>query len=210
MTIKAFVFDCGGVLLHDGDLAPYSAWEARLGLPAGELARRLWSGELWTAAACGRLTDEQFWQRACEQVGLNDPADVAALRADMWSTWVLDDKVLALIDRVRQRYRVAMLSNATDALETLLRDRYGVADRFEILGSSACLGVAKPDPAAFQAVLDRLGLEAGEVMFVDDRAENIAAAAALGLHVVWFVSARELDRQLAAPASPAVGAKDSA
>jgi putative hydrolase of the HAD superfamily len=128
--------------------------------------------------------------------GLRDPADVACLRADLWNTWVVDERVLALIDRVRARYRVAMLSNATDALEAQLSERYGVADRFEVLGNSARLGVAKPAPAAFQAVLARLKLEPEEVVFVDDRAENIAAAAALGLHVIWFVDARELERQL--------------
>jgi len=196
MTIQAFIFDCGGVLLHDGDLSAYSLWEARLGLRPGELAARLWSGEPWTLAEVGQLTDEQYWQRFGAEHGLSDLADVAALRADLWNTWVVNEQVLALIDRVRQRYRVAMLSNATDALETLLTERYSVADRFEVLGNSARLGVAKPSPAAFQAVLARLGLEPEEVVFVDDRAENIAAAAALGLHVIWFVDARELERQL--------------
>jgi len=196
MTIQAFVFDCGGVLLHDGDLTAYSVWEARLGLQSGELAGRLWRGEPWTLAEVGQLTDEQYWQQVGTQLGLCQSGDVASLRADLWDTWVVDAQVLALIDRVRQRYRVAMLSNATDALETLLAERYGVADRFEVLGNSARLGVAKPNPAAFQAVLTGLGVKAEEVVFVDDRAENVAAAAALGMHVIWFVDARELERQL--------------
>jgi FMN phosphatase YigB (HAD superfamily) len=39
-------------------------------------------------------------------------------------------------------------------------------------------------------------LEAGETVFIDDRAENVAAAAALGMHVIWFVHPNELERQL--------------
>jgi putative hydrolase of the HAD superfamily len=127
---------------------------------------------------------------------VHDPALIETLSVEMWDAWVLDAQVLALVDRVRQRYRVAMLSNATDALDGVLAERYCVADRFEFIGNSARLGVAKPNPAAFQAVLERLQLKPEEVVFVDDRADNITAAAALGLHVIWFVNAHELERQL--------------
>jgi len=196
MTIRAFVFDCGGVLLRDGDLTPYSVWEQRLGMQPGELAACLWRGEIWSAAEVGQISDDEYWRRVGAHVGLTEAEQAEALRDELWQTWVVDEQVLALIDRLRERYRMAMLSNATDALDALLAERYGVADRFEVLGNSARLGVAKPDPAAYQAVLGRLGLKPEEVVFVDDRAENVSAAAALGMHVIWFVNARELERQL--------------
>ena len=41
-----------------------------------------------------------------------------------------------------------------------------------------------------------MGLEAGETVFIDDRADNVAAAASLGMHVIWFVHPNELERQL--------------
>lgn len=197
MTIKAFIFDCGGVLLRDADLTPYSVWESRLGLQPGALAACLWRGEIWSLAEVGAITDDEYWRRICAHLGVTDPEQSAALHDEIWQTWQVDEQVLALIDRLRERYRVAMLSNATDALDALLAERYAVADRFEVLGNSARLHVAKPDPAAYQAVLGRLGLKPEEVVFVDDRAENISAAAALGMHVIWFVNARELERQLA-------------
>jgi len=106
------------------------------------------------------------------------------------------------VERAGRQYRVAMLSNATDALEDLLQDRYGVADRFEAIVNSARVGIAKPEPGIYEAMLRKLGLEASDVLFVDDRAENIAAAARLGMHVLWFVHAEELERQMAAHLSP--------
>jgi len=63
MAIRAVVFDCGGVLLRDGDLAAYGAWEERLDLPQGELTRRLWTGETWKMAEVGQITDAEFWRR---------------------------------------------------------------------------------------------------------------------------------------------------
>lgn len=196
MPIKAFVFDCGGVLLRTGDISPYAAWEARLGLPSGELERRLWQGEVWALAERGAITDAQFWQQAGHALGLHAQEDVERLREELWTTWELDERVLALVDRARATCKVAILSNATDALEELLQGRYGVADRFDAIVNSARVGIAKPDEGIYQALLAQLDVSASEVVFVDDRAENVAAAAALGMHVAWYVNASELERQL--------------
>lgn len=196
MAIKAIVFDCGGVLLRNGDLSPYRRWEERLGLEAGALERLLWMGDLYQRAERGVISDAEFWRRAAEGLGLSDAAEADRLRAEIWETWEIDARVLALVDRARQRYRVAMLTNATDAMEELLAERYGVADRFEAIVNSARVGTAKPDAAIYEALLKRMRLNAGDVVFVDDRAENVAAAAALGMHVAWFLGAAELERQL--------------
>lgn len=198
MAISVFVFDCGGVVLKPGDLSAYERWEDRLGLTRGTLEQRLWTGEAWSMAERGQLTDEEFWLRVAGEVGLEGREQALALRADLWDTWVVDDKVLALIDRIRQRYRVAMLSNATDALDDTLKARYQVADRFEPIFNSAKMGLAKPDEAIFQEMLRQLEVEPAEVVFIDDRAENVAAAAALGMHVAWFIHSDELERQLEA------------
>ena len=48
----------------------------------------------------------------------------------------------------------------------------------------------------YEEMLRRLEVEPGEVVLVDDRADNIAAAAAMGIHVLWFIDAVELGRQL--------------
>lgn len=197
MAIKAFVFDCGGVLLRNDDLSAYRAWEQRLGLEQGGLAERLWQGETWRLAELGKISEDEFWRRTSDLLGLDDNGARDALRQDLWESWALDTQVLDVIDTIRQRYPVAILSNATDALEGMLAERYQVADRFAAILNSARLGVAKPDEAIFQIMLKRLKAEPSEVVFIDDRAENVAAAAALGMHVVWFVHACELKRQLA-------------
>jgi HAD superfamily hydrolase (TIGR01509 family) len=49
--------------------------------------------------------------------------------------------------------------------------------------------LAKPDPECYTRALDILGASAADVIFIDDRMENVAAAAALGLRSVHFTSA---------------------
>jgi epoxide hydrolase-like predicted phosphatase len=195
MPIKALVFDCGGVVLRDGDESYYARWEQRLGMPEGNLKRTLYAGPLWSQAESGQITETVFWRSAGEDLGLSR-AQASALASDAWASWSVDPVVLSLVQRARGRFRVGMLSNATDALETKLRHNYGIADLFDPIINSSRVGVAKPDPAIYQELLKRMHLEPGEIVFIDDRADNIAAAAAMGMHVIWFVSPEELERHL--------------
>lgn len=57
-------------------------------------------------------------------------------------------------------------------------------------------GVAKPDPAAYALAIERAGLPAHELVFVDDRASNVEAAVACGLRGLVFTDAETLRTDL--------------
>jgi len=59
-------------------------------------------------------------------------------------------------------------------------------------------GVIKPDPAIYRLVLERTGLNAADLLFIDDSAANIEAAAKLGFHVHHFTDPAALRPQLIA------------
>jgi len=82
---------------------------------------------------------------------------------------------------------LAMLSNAPGELAEAI-SRLPVAAHFGHLIFSCELKSAKPDPECYDRALARIGARADEVIFVDDRSENVAAAAALGLRSVHFTS----------------------
>ncbi|MDB5457126.1 MAG: HAD-superfamily hydrolase, subfamily variant 3 [Caulobacter sp.] len=72
---------------------------------------------------------------------------------------------------------------------------------FRHLGEVVVSGVErvmKPEPRIYQLVLERTGLAASDLLFVDDSAANIAAAAALGFHVHHFVDPAALRPAIAA------------
>lgn len=66
------------------------------------------------------------------------------------------------------------------------------------------VGLAKPDPAAYELTTRRLGVEPGEVLFLDDVEANVDAARAFGWHAVLHVdtatSIREMEEIIAAHA----------
>ena len=90
---------------------------------------------------------------------------------------------------------LALLSNAPEPLAHAI-DRHPWARHFDHRYYSCRLGVAKPAPEAFLLVIGDLGAEPGEVLFIDDRAENTRTARDLGMRTITFTSASDLDREL--------------
>lgn len=73
-----------------------------------------------------------------------------------------------------------------------------VFDHFRDVVVSGTEKLAKPDPAIFDLAANRFGYSPTEMLFIDDNAANIAAAAALGWQVHRFVDAPTLRQDLTA------------
>ncbi|MCW5881233.1 MAG: HAD family hydrolase [Anaerolineae bacterium] len=113
----------------------------------------------------------------------HDPALAEALTAHSWYVpyCILYDDSLAALDAVAARAgSVALLSNAFPSLLDALA-HLGIVGRFDPLVISAFEGVEKPDPAIYHAALRAAAVAPEEAVFVDDLAENVAAADALGM-----------------------------
>jgi len=61
----------------------------------------------------------------------------------------------------------------------------------------------KPDERIYRIALERIGIEAGEAVFVDDFPENVRAAKAIGMRTVWFRGREQTIRALRALLEPA-------
>jgi putative hydrolase of the HAD superfamily len=90
---------------------------------------------------------------------------------------------------------LALLSNAPEPLAQAI-DQTTWSRQFDHRYYSCRLGAAKPAPRAFELVLGDLGARPGEVLFIDDRAENTRTARDLGMPAITFTSAAALDREL--------------
>lgn len=89
---------------------------------------------------------------------------------------------LELVARLRAAgYGVHLGTNQDSARATLLRTAAGFDELFDVSCYSCEMGVAKPDPAFFDAAVDMIGAAAGEVLFIDDRSENVDGARQAGL-----------------------------
>ena len=90
---------------------------------------------------------------------------------------------------------VGLLTNSDGQFTSVLRD-CGVYQPFDPCLISSEIDVRKPDLKAYELLLLKLNLPAGEVIFIDDRAENIEAAKKLGLDGILFKSHQQLEKEL--------------
>lgn len=185
MTIRAVVFDIGGVLEVIDDAVFPGPAERRLGLPPGSIAAGL--SALPGNAVLGEVTMQQVrdeWQRTLD---LDDLA-VDELVEDYWKWYVgtLDRPLLEWFAGQRPARKTGILSNSgPDARE---RERpHGFEQVADVIVYSHEVGLAKPDPAAYELTTRRLSVAPHEVLFLDDVDANVEAARAFGWHAVLHV-----------------------
>jgi putative hydrolase of the HAD superfamily len=73
---------------------------------------------------------------------------------------------------------------------------FGLRNYFKVALSSCYLGLRKPELAIYQRALDILGRPAERILFIDDRAENVAGAVKAGLKAIHFEDEERLRREL--------------
>ncbi|MGA2022859.1 MAG: HAD family hydrolase [Candidatus Sulfotelmatobacter sp.] len=71
------------------------------------------------------------------------------------------------LDRIRQKFRIAVISNADGKIERVL-SRCGIADCFESITDSGIVGFEKPRPEIFEAALKTMKVRAEESLYVGD------------------------------------------
>lgn len=143
----------------------------------------------------------RYFAAMAAQIGAAAPnaAMIAELvRVDDLGWSVTDPEVLALMaDLAESGISLAVLSNAPSSMGRLIEAQEW-ATHFRRLVFSGDLGVMKPDAVIFRKLLARLEADPGEVAFVDDRADNVAGAIAVGISALRFTGATQARRDLRA------------
>lgn len=202
--IQGIIFDFGGVLGLPDDEA---AWKAHTGVMAAELGFEdgaaleayIYAGEEWKLARIGHISDDEFWRRLLEPFGMTTPE----ARREWVGRWYAPNskvhpRMRELLGRLQGRYKLALLSNASDWLEKGLSEKHQLGDAFDVVIISALVGLAKPDPAIYELTLARMDLPAEATLFIDDRERNTQAAEALGIPCIIFPGVEELWAELEA------------
>ncbi len=170
--IDLFVFDLGGVLVHDFDIIPEAA--LRLGLAEGRM-RDLAHPDMEDYLS-GRIGPGEFWERFRVRSGLRVPENY-------WATLfrpVLDPDMESLVLSLKSSGRVVCGTNTIDVHYEWLRER-GFYSCFDAVYASQLLGVSKPRGEFWLRILEAEGRDPGRAFFTDDMEENVEAAGALGI-----------------------------
>ena len=185
--ISAVLFDYGMVLSDVPEAADWRLLERVLDVEEEAFQAAYWKYR--DAYDRGALSAQTYWEIVARD--LNKPIDAAILRALIDAdtvVWTQPNPVMMewAASLNRSGMKTGILSNIGDAMESGVLGRFPALAEFTHHTFSHRLGIAKPDAAIYRHAVEGLGVPVGEILFVDDREENIRAAQAAGMVAVQY------------------------
>ena len=185
MTIRAVVFDIGGVL----ELTPRTGWvmrwETLLELVPGDLVGRM--AGVWRAGSVGTIAEAEVERRTAEILGF-DEARLRAFMDDLWAEYLgtPNTELIAYFAGLRSRCKTAILSNSFVGAREREQAAYGFGDLCDLIIYSHEEGMQKPDPRFYGLLVERLGVRPEEIVFLDDVEMCVTGARECGMYAILF------------------------
>lgn len=186
--ITTILFDLGGVVLNLDYYKTIHAFKNLGGETFEERYSQAKQSDVFDLYETGKISDDTFRNHLRDLVGKN----ISDAELDnAWNAMLLDlpQERLGLLNDLKQNYRILLFSN-TNAIhlrkfQEIIGDQHGSSQLLEEVFHqtyySHILGLRKPHPEAFQAILDEQGLKADEVFFIDDSIQHIEGARSIGI-----------------------------
>lgn len=193
-SIEAVIFDLGGVLIEYDFNRAFEQAGHLTGQPALAIRRRMFGKDYGAGFASnhpiigfelGAITSREFHRRIEGLLG--HPLPYGAFQ-ELWNGIFTNEvaPTVALVGKLQQRpgLKVGVLSNTNALHMAYLRRRMTILRELKYVYASNEIRRRKPDAACFQHVFKKMKVQPRRTVFIDDFAENVNAAAALGAQVI--------------------------
>jgi putative hydrolase of the HAD superfamily len=147
----------------------------------------------------GDLTAVAYWHKVAASAGITLTPEqleqIIAADVDLWSQ--LNPPMLRWAQQLqRARVRTGILSNIGDAMSAGLLARYEWLHAFDHHTWSYTLNLAKPEHAIYLHAAEGLRTPAANILFLDDRAENIEAALTVGMQAIKYTTHNAFEQEM--------------
>lgn len=194
--VSALFFDIGGVLLTNG-------WDRDSRVAAAGQFHLDWNDfevrheAVLQAFETGKMGLEEYLDRVIFYRARDFTREQFKKFIYAQAKAMLDS--LAFMERLARKprkYLISSLNNESRDLNEYRIDTFGLRAYFDVFLSSCYLGVRKPDVEIYERALEITQRRGDETIFIDDRAENLEGARAVGMNAIQFKDAAQLEREL--------------
>jgi putative hydrolase of the HAD superfamily len=199
MRINTVILDYGHVLSFPPQPSDYQRAAALSGIDRNPFEKVYWSNR--ADYDRGSIDGPTYWRRIARATGRElTPDQIDSLIANDIAIWMHANSVMMDWTRALKRggLKIAILSNMPIEISRYMRQNAPWFRDFDYVCFSAEVQLAKPETAIFHACLKVVRSRPEECLFIDDRAENVEAARALGMQALKFVSVHELAAEVQA------------
>jgi HAD superfamily hydrolase (TIGR01509 family) len=177
------VFDLGKVLVDFDYSIAVSRIAGRSRLPAAEVEQFFFRSPLLVDYESGRLTRQEFFEQAQQATGFQGTIqEFGDFFADIFTEIPM---MIALHAGLRQRnIPTYIFSNTNDLAVEHIRRNFPFFRNFDGYIYSHEVGAMKPAAKIYEALEGLAGRRGAEIIYLDDRPENVAGGAARGWHSI--------------------------
>lgn len=184
--IKAVILDCFGVLYIAKSQYVYQSIMANPSVRHDEIRDLVAQNEY------GLIDDTELFEGISQLTGM----PLREVTQNLVSGFVRNEELVAYVERLRPKYKVALLSNlGHDSMIKFFtpEERRQLFDAAVISGD---VGMIKPHPEIFEYACRQLGVDTSEAIMIDDAPANIEGAHTAGLQAVRYESTPQIIREL--------------
>lgn len=189
--IKGIIFDYNGVITS-GDWY----WALIRNKVSNLAEEKTWFEELANQVDLGNITPDDIKDRLSDRLGMKrSELEVFKENMELGSSYIRKD-LAEYIKELKGAYKLALLSNY-NALELRpLLEKHNLLDLFDVISISSETKLKKPDKEAFEDILNKIGLNAEDVIFIDDQERYALAAEKVGIKSLVYTDLEDLKKTL--------------
>jgi putative hydrolase of the HAD superfamily len=191
-SVRAVVFDYGNVLCLEQTLEDMQGMAIVCGIPQERFSELYW--KLRPPYDRGDIDGPAYWTALVgqQELGLSRDQIATLIKLDSESITRPNQGAVQWARLLHHKgFLLALLSNMPLELSRHVTKSFQSLSTFEYLIYSCDYGSIKPELAIYRSCLELLKAAPQDILYLDDRAENVEAAARLGMNSVLFDTAEQ-------------------
>ncbi len=176
-NMKAIVLDMYGVIVKQtgDDFVPY-VQQTFPDLSAEDIYTP------WFKANIGEMNSLEVWK------AIGFQGDLEEIEKEYLDTIELSAGFIDFIEKIKNKYKLAIISNDSNRWSKYLREKFDINRYFDVISISGDLKIQKPDDRIFVFTIEKLGVNAEDCIYIDDRRGNLNVAKKLGMNPILLNS----------------------
>ncbi len=190
--IKIIVFDIGGVLIKYDDRMYYKYLSRKHDIDSDAFFKAI--SKYSEQVDAGKITTSQLEEKMSHAIGI--PKSEIGYDKFFPNIAKPNRPVERLARKLSERYDIAVLSNVNKSRHTAVLNVVVDGKVFKHEFLSYKIGDIKPHLKVYRYMIKKLGVKPGEILFIDDKKENIDAAKRLGINGIVYQNIGQLERDV--------------
>jgi putative hydrolase of the HAD superfamily len=197
--IEAIIFDLGNVLIDFDFMIAAKKVSKLSGKTLSEIFSLFFDSQLTALFEAGKIAPLDFFLEVKKLLRLElDYSGFLPIWNEIFFLTQKNHQVYDLAKILKNRYKIALLSNVNILHFDYLKNNFPVFDIFHNIITSFEVGATKPNPLIYNKALDLLKAKPQNAFYTDDRAELIEKACELGIRGYVFKGIQQLKQDLLA------------